>query len=121
MEYPYFDLKTARELLPWLREKLKEIKRVKRLVEESLVRGDKSSIFKYTVQVDMIVREITEKGIVLRDPDIGLVDFPALINNKPAYLCWKLDEEDILYWHYAEEGFRGRKRISGTEDILSLT
>jgi hypothetical protein len=52
---------------------------------------------------------------------MGLVDFPAVINDRPAYLCWKIDEEDIMYWHYAEEGFRGRKKITGKEEILSLT
>ncbi|MDT7872834.1 MAG: DUF2203 domain-containing protein [Sulfolobaceae archaeon] len=121
MEYPYFDLKSARDLLPWLRQKLTEIKRVKYMAEESLMKGDKSAILQYTIQIDRIVKEITEKGIILRDPDIGLVDFPAVINNRPAYLCWKMGEKDIMYWHYAEEGYKGRKRITGEEEILSLT
>lgn len=121
MEYPYFDLNTARELIPWLRSKLSEMKRIKYLTEEALMRGDKQSLLHYTLQIDRIVKEITEKGIILRDPDMGLVDFPAVINNRPAYFCWKIDEKDIQYWHYTEEGFRGRKKITGEEDILSLT
>ena len=121
MEYPYFDLKTARELLPWVKQKLTEIKKMKYKVEESLMRGNKEEILNYTIQVDRIIKEITKKGIIIRDVDMGLVDFPAVINNRPAYLCWKIDEEDIMYWHYAEEGFRGRKRITGKEEILSLT
>ena len=67
------------------------------------------------------MKEITRKGIVLRDVDLGLVDFPAIINGSPAYLCWRDDEVDIQYWHYADEGYSGRKRLTGKEDILSLT
>lgn len=120
MEYPYFDLNTARELIPWLKNKLMEMKRIKFLTEEALMKGDKQALLQYTLQIDRIVKEITQKGVILRDPDIGLVDFPAVINNRPAYFCWKIDEKDIEFWHYAEEGFKGRKKISGKEDILSF-
>jgi len=120
-EYPYFDLNTARQLLPWLRNKLSEMKKIKYLTEEALMKGDKEALIQYTIQIDRIVKEITQKGIIIRDPDMGLVDFPAVINNRPAYLCWKIDEKDIEFWHYAEEGFRGRKKINGKEDILALT
>ena len=41
-----------------------------------------------------------------------------IINDMPAFLCWKGGEEDILYWHYFDEGFSGRKKISGKERIL---
>ncbi|QIW23485.1 DUF2203 family protein [Sulfolobus sp. S-194] len=120
-EYPYFDLNTARQLLPWLRNKLSEMKKIKYFTEEALMKGDKEALIQYTIQIDRIIKEITQKGIIIRDPDMGLVDFPAVINNRPAYLCWKIDEKDIEYWHYAEEGFRGRKKINGKEDILALT
>ncbi|MEM4884696.1 MAG: DUF2203 family protein, partial [Saccharolobus sp.] len=67
-----------------------------------------------------IIDEIVSKGIIIRDIDRGLVDFPAIINGKPAFLCWKIDDGDIYYWHYTNEGFIGRKRISERDDILSL-
>lgn len=97
------------------------MKKIKYLTEEALMKGDKEALIQYTIQIDRIVKEITQKGIIIRDPDMGLVDFPAVINNRPAYLCWKIDEKDIEFWHYAEEGFRGRKKINGKEDILALT
>jgi len=121
MEYSYFDLNTARQLIPWLKNRLMEMKRVKHLTEEALMKGDKEALVQYTLQIDRIVKEITGKGIILRDPDMGLVDFPAVINNRPAYFCWKMDEKDIQYWHYIEEGFRRRKKLTGKEDILSFT
>ncbi|MEJ2307316.1 MAG: DUF2203 family protein, partial [candidate division WOR-3 bacterium] len=43
--------------------------------------------------------------------DIGLVDFPGLIEGREVYLCWKSDEEDIQFYHGVEEGFAGRKPI----------
>ena len=119
MEYKYFDLKTAKELLPWVREKLKELREAHLNAERALLSGKKEFIEHYSLKVDSVVRDITEKGIIIRDVSLGLVDFPAVINDRPAYLCWKADEDDIRYWHYVEEGFAGRKRLTGSENILS--
>ena len=121
MEYLYFDLNTARQLIPWLKTRLVEIKRIRYLIEEAIMKGDREALLQYTLQIHKIVKEITEKGIILRDPDMGIVDFPAVINNRPAYFCWKMDEKDIQYWHYIEEGFSGRKRLTGKEDVLPFT
>ncbi|AAK42325.1 Conserved hypothetical protein [Saccharolobus solfataricus P2] len=120
VEYPYFDLETARELLPWLRDRLIQLRKIKNEIELLLVNGDKYALQQYASETKKIIDEIISKGIILRDIDIGLVDFPAIINNKPAFFCWKIDENDIAYWHYMDEGFRGRKRLTGYEDILSL-
>ncbi|EZQ07007.1 MULTISPECIES: DUF2203 domain-containing protein [Acidianus] len=121
MSYSYFDLQTASSLLPWLKEKLMELKELKGDTERALVDGRKESLSVYVMHVDKIIREISEKGIIVRDPELGLVDFPAIINGRPAFLCWKFDEDEIMYWHYIEEGFVGRKRITGKEEILSYT
>lgn len=119
MEYKYFDLKTAKQILPWVKEKLNELREAHVNAERALLSGKKEFIELYSVKVDTVVRELTEKGIIIRDVSIGLVDFPAVINDRPAYLCWKMDENDIKYWHYVEEGFAGRKRLTGKENILS--
>lgn len=120
-EFSYFDLKTARSLLPWLRERLEKLREMKIEVEEKLTVGEKQALIEYTANIKKIIDEITKKGIILRDIDMGLVDFPAIINGRPAFFCWKLDEEDIMYWHYIEEGFVGRKKLTGNEDLLSYT
>lgn len=57
------------------------------------------------------VNAIHELGAVVKDPDEGLVDFPARIDEQDAYLCWKLGEEEIEYWHGIDEGFAGRKPL----------
>jgi hypothetical protein len=120
MDYSYFDLNLARSLLKWLREKLVELSEITYLLQDFAEQLDSETLKQYSERFHHIVSEITSKGIILRDPRIGLVDFPAIINNRPAYLCWKLDEDDIKYWHYAEEGFKGRKTITGKEEILSF-
>jgi hypothetical protein len=57
------------------------------------------------------LEQVQGVGCVIKDLDIGLVDFPTLFKGREVYLCWKLGEEDITYWHGVEEGFAGRKPI----------
>jgi hypothetical protein len=57
--------------------------------------------------------EIEGLGCLLKDLDIGLVDFPCRLGEREAYLCWKLGEPSIQFWHYVEEGFAGRKPLDG--------
>jgi hypothetical protein len=70
------------------------------------------------IDVDSAVAELAEKGIVLRDPETGLVDFPAITDKGVVYLlCWKRDEDDLGWWHFAEEGFAGRRRLPVPRDL----
>lgn len=55
--------------------------------------------------------EIESLGCLVKDLDIGLVDFPCRLGEREVYLCWKLGEPNIQYWHYVEEGFAGRKPL----------
>ena len=57
------------------------------------------------------VEEIHEHGCVIKDLDIGLIDFPTLFHGKEVYLCWKMGESGIGHWHGVDEGFAGRKPI----------
>jgi hypothetical protein len=60
--------------------------------------------------------EIESLGCLLKDLDIGLVDFPSKLGDRELYLCWKLGEPHIQFWHYVEEGFAGRKPLD--EDMI---
>ena len=55
--------------------------------------------------------KILETGCVIKDLDVGLLDFPSIIDNEEVYLCWKLGEDRIRYYHRQDEGFAGRKPI----------
>jgi len=57
------------------------------------------------------IEEVQEIGCVIKDLDIGLVDFPTLFRGREVYLCWKLGEPAIGFWHGVDEGFAGRKAI----------
>ncbi len=50
-------------------------------------------------------------GCELKDPDTGLIDFLSLRADRPIYLCWRLGEERINYWHYLETGIAGRQPL----------
>jgi len=55
--------------------------------------------------------EIDAIGVQVKDLDIGLLDFPCVVDDEIVLLCWKYGEEKIEFWHGLEEGFKGRKPI----------
>jgi hypothetical protein len=57
------------------------------------------------------LKKLEEIGCLLKDIDTGLVDFPTLYRGKEVYLCWKLGETSIAYWHHVDAGFPGRQAI----------
>jgi hypothetical protein len=62
------------------------------------------------------IEGVQEFGVVVKDLDMGLIDFPTLLRGVEVYLCWKLGETSIAFWHGVDEGFRGRKAID--QDFL---
>ena len=61
--------------------------------------------------VRRILSELNEAGIVVRDVDRGLIDFPAVIDGEEVYLCWELGEDEIAFFHDLESGFGGRQPL----------
>lgn len=57
------------------------------------------------------ILKLEEKGIEIKDMDVGLIDFPAKRFNEKVYLCWKLGEPEVMYWHDLHSGFRGRRLL----------
>ncbi|HEY7735876.1 MAG TPA: DUF2203 domain-containing protein [Candidatus Limnocylindrales bacterium] len=57
------------------------------------------------------VARLVELSVTLRDIETGLIDFPALVNGRPIWLCWRLGEGDIEWWHELSTGFSGRERL----------
>ncbi len=57
------------------------------------------------------LERIGNTGAMIKDLDIGLIDFLSLYQGREVCLCWKLGEDRIAFWHGTEEGFRGRKPI----------
>ena len=57
------------------------------------------------------LNRIMETGCLIKDLEIGLLDFPSRINNEEVYLCWRLGEDRIRFYHRQDEGFAGRKPL----------
>jgi hypothetical protein len=57
------------------------------------------------------IEQVQSLGCVIKDLETGLVDFPTLLRGDEVFLCWRLGEAGIGYWHGVDEGFRGRKKV----------
>ena len=63
-------------------------------------------------RLDQALRAILATGALLKDINLGLVDFPSLQAGREVYLCWKYGEETISFWHEINAGFSGRQPLS---------
>jgi hypothetical protein len=133
-----FTLAEAEHLLPQIGEWLREAVTVKSDYEkagqevESLLRRimqnggmvvDREGAMEARSRRDRLgervrkaIERIQETGCVIKDLDVGLVDFPTLFRGEEVYLCWKMDEPAIGFWHSIQHGFAGRKPID--QDFL---
>ena len=75
------------------------------------IRDQQEAIESVTRQLSQEAQEITERGIIVRDLERGLVDFPSHRDGQDIFLCWVRGEEQIDYWHGTNEGFGSRKRL----------
>lgn len=129
-----FTLEEAQTLLPVLRSLLQRSIEGKQLIEEIekefqdlshriLLSGglfvDVPKVARRRAERDKALQgtkdalaEIESIGVQVKDLDIGLLDFPCVVDEQTVLLCWKLGEDKIEYWHGVEEGFRGRKPIN---------
>ena len=67
-------------------------------------------------QMQADVAWLDDRDIVLRDIATGLLDFPALTAGRPVWLCWRLGEDRVAFWHGTDEGFAGRKPLAALPD-----
>jgi hypothetical protein len=61
--------------------------------------------------MEELERELRQLGIELKDHYIGLIDFPCRLNGREVYLCWRLGEADVAFWHELDAGFAGRQKL----------
>ena len=57
-------------------------------------------------------QELTDLGVCLKDYQAGLIDFPCWVDNREVYLCWRLGEPEVAFWHEIDAGFAGRRRLT---------
>ncbi|MBC8145774.1 MAG: DUF2203 domain-containing protein [bacterium] len=120
----HFMLAEAQAMLPQVIATLTEIRDLKHELDERGydIRGHRyftslgtNGTAAYPPNVDKIIQlhqGLISQGVQVKDIEIGLVDFPTLRRNgEEVYLCFKLGEESIEYWHSIEDGFPGRQAL----------
>ena len=124
-----FSLAEAKALLPTLRSLLGEMgeawdhvrglnPEVQKARDASAFDGFSKAGVEYVGSVSQLmflIHQIKDLGVLLKDAEKGLCDFPYLRNGKVVYLCWQLGEENIGYWHDIEAGFAGREPLDETD------
>lgn len=112
----------ANELLPALSESLREIQQARETILAGAEHIGRSAVLDGGGQVSQEywdalqemrrhLESFAAQGILLRDTDSGLVDFPSRRDGRDVFLCWKLGEERVEYWHPPETGFAGRRPL----------
>lgn len=116
----YFTPEEARKTLPLVKKIVKDILDTSfqiRTIAEQMGEdaNENPEVRKLIDDLNYFMRELEEIGCFYKDWNfsIGLVDFPSVIDDEEVFLCWRSDEEDILYYHGINEGYAGRKRIPG--------
>lgn len=105
-----------------LRERVGRLREARRLILRSAERVRSSAPtngggreggeqWEATATVRREVEALAEAGIVLRDADTGLVDFPSLRDGREVFLCWRLGEHEVGHWHEVDAGFPGRRPL----------
>jgi hypothetical protein len=109
------ELAELRERLPRLREARHAlIASSERITEAVGIDGggvEGSAWFRAQQALEAEVRWLADRGILLRDPETGLVDFPHELEGRTVFLCWKLGEGDVGYYHEVHGGYGGRKPL----------
>jgi len=109
----YFDLSAANDRLADLRPLLTGLRKDRDAIARSRPSLEQPGAAEPAIlaRMEAAVRQIDAWGITLRDIATGLVDFPALASGRPIWLCWKLGEDDIAWWHELETGLAGRRPL----------
>lgn len=122
-----FDIETARELVALIKPIVEEINAKREelyscigRLEEETDPLEKMYLESHVKDLDEGIRRLFQKiealGGVIKGIDPILVDFLSFHKNRYIWLCWKEDEETIMYWHELDEGFAGRKPIEELYD-----
>jgi hypothetical protein len=128
MPNDYFTLEEAHAVLPKIRDLVGEARELKRRADAKIVLwrvGEDADPVERALargQVEFLLGEIGRRletihamGCLVKDIDKGLIDFPGWIPGQGnVYLCWKLGEDRISFWHLRTEGFSSRKPVEST-------
>ncbi len=94
-------------------EILQKHKELRLLLEQTSGREGSAELLQIQEEMERLMSELEELGCYYKDWnfEIGLVDFPAMIDGEAVFLCWRSDEPHIRWYHGMEEGYAGRRSI----------
>jgi len=120
----HYTREEATALLPQIREWLQQLdvlraslrkhdQRVESLLDAGTDRGGPTvnDWVRTMADIQHVLEEFRRRGIFIKDPERGLIDFPALIGGREVFLCWQSGEGDVEYWHDLEAGYGGREPL----------
>jgi hypothetical protein len=121
----YFTLQEANETLNLIRPLMDEVQKIRQkilqnqpeawpAIEKSVGNGGNralSNMVQDFEKLETLVHQIQDMDVLIKDINLGLLDFPALKDGREVYLCWQYGEGDIAFWHEVEAGFAGRQPI----------
>lgn len=121
----YFTLQEANETLVIIRPLIDEIQSIREAIlrnqpeawpaiEKSAGNGGNralSNMVQDFERLDLLVHQIQDRDVLIKDINLGLLDFPALKDGREVYLCWQYGEGEIAFWHEVEAGYAGRQTI----------
>ena len=120
----FYSVDEANALIPKLRPLLERVRQTQQALAEdkslAVVREKAANnggglpgrhLTELSRSLERDLRQLQEWGIVLRDPIIGLIDFFHQREGETVFLCWKLGEENVEWWHPVHTGIAGRERL----------
>lgn len=121
----FFTLQQASETLKVIRPLMEEVQAIRRkilanqpeawpAIEKSVGNGGNralSNLAQDFEKLDGLIHRILDTGVLVKDINLGLLDFSALKGGREVYLCWQYGEEEIAYWHEVDTGYAGRQPI----------
>lgn len=124
-----FTLSEANQLIPHLEDHLSATKRGKAVLVRTRAEIRKASsksdygggscagphYIKALEEISQNLHAIQEMGVHVKDLDLGLCDFPYVLDGRVVYLCWKLGEAEISWWHEVSTGYKARQPLEDKE------
>ena len=132
MKEHLYSLETANHLLPWLEQQFKNLRMVngdlanhkKTLADllrnrgnnghsssEEVILSTRDVVDRLTANMQEVLKGIDDLGILVRNIEMGLVDFPAERDGRLIYLCWISGESTVAFWHETNVGFTDRQSL----------
>jgi hypothetical protein len=125
MPKKYFTLEEANALIPELNDWVPRLQELYSLMHKGFPDIQKArskaeygggsthgtDYLKVVLKANQITKGLEKRGCVIKGIEMGLVDFPSIRDGKEVYLCWKIPEQEIRFWHDLDTGFAGRQPI----------